>query len=344
QRYSRPAQNGDRIVFCQRTPRSIPKFMRDCSICTDSKPLPEFPICSVSKLCTHPPEACLECITTSIKTDFTNKRWDQIHCPECHAPMEYQEVELYADKDTFAKYSTIAFRSAVGKSPDFIWCPANCGSGQVHETGDDRPIVCCVQCKHKFCFRHQVAWQKSLSCEEYDRFLEDPETFRSCVDLDNEAAENMAQAELSVRQEQEERDRIFALSLLEAEQAEEARRQAERSRFERERREAAERARTEAARETERKRLNQTKADAARKKMEEDASQATVQKTTKPCPGCGWAIEKNEGCAHMTCAKCEFEFCYDCGASHRDILRHGNALHKITCPWHMDNLPVALAS
>lgn len=34
---------------------------------------------------------------------------------------------------------------------------------------------------------------------------------------------------------------------------------------------------------------------AARRKEEEDQSKVTVSRTTKPCPGCGWAIEKNAG-------------------------------------------------
>jgi hypothetical protein len=34
---------------------------------------------------------------------------------------------------------------------------------------------------------------------------------------------------------------------------------------------------------------------AARKKIEEARSKATVEATTKPCGGCGWAIEKNAG-------------------------------------------------
>ena len=38
-----------------------------------------------------------------------------------------------------------------------------------------------------------------------------------------------------------------------------------------------------------------------RRLKEEKASLAKVEGTTKKCPGCTWPIEKNQGCAHMTC-------------------------------------------
>jgi hypothetical protein len=61
-----------------------------------------------------------------------------------------------------------------------------------------------------------------------------------------------------------------------------------RTREMRERRDREERERTQKA-------IELARQIAARRKAEEEMSRETVGKTTKPCPGCGWAIEKNDG-------------------------------------------------
>ncbi|KAF2425764.1 hypothetical protein EJ08DRAFT_594135, partial [Tothia fuscella] len=47
-----------------------------------------------------------------------------------------------------------------------------------------------------------------------------------------------------------------------------------------------------------------------KKRDEEQASEDTIRNTTKPCPRCEAAIEKNNGCDHMTCWGCRHEFCW----------------------------------
>lgn len=39
-----------------------------------------------------------------------------------------------------------------------------------------------------------------------------------------------------------------------------------------------------------------------------------ISRNTKKCPKCKWPIEKNSGCDHMTCRKCNHEFCWNCFA------------------------------
>ena len=50
-----------------------------------------------------------------------------------------------------------------------------------------------------------------------------------------------------------------------------------------------------------------------RKKEHEMMSLATIEKSTKPCPACGMAIQRSEGCNKMVCGNCNAFFCYKCG-------------------------------
>ncbi|RYP36988.1 hypothetical protein DL767_003143 [Monosporascus sp. MG133] len=214
--------------------------------------------------------------------------------------MGYEDVEQYADRETFAKYSDLALREAVSQAPDFVWCPNGCESGQIHEAGNEHPIATCVKCSFKFCFRHQVRWHEQLTCAEYDSLVSDPENFRSRIDILNEEAEKLRLEEQSAKRTQEEADRKLAQSLMAAEQREEAERQAQRERAERERREEAERRRLQAERMAMQQQAEKMRMEAARKREEDELSRRTVERTTKPCPGCKWPIEKNSGCSHMT--------------------------------------------
>lgn len=104
----------------------------------------------------------------------------------------------------------MSLRAAVGDAEDFVWCPTGCGSGQLHETGREQPIVTCNNCDHRFCFVHGVAWHENFSCSEYDELQQDPENFRSRFEGGNERVGSRQRSEDRQRQEQEESDRRFA--------------------------------------------------------------------------------------------------------------------------------------
>ncbi|CAF1645251.1 unnamed protein product, partial [Adineta ricciae] len=64
---------------------------------------------------------------------------------------------------------------------------------------------------------------------------------------------------------------------------------------------------------------------------QQHASERWINGNTKACPKCHAHIEKNEGCDHMTCAKCKHEFCWQCLVSYAGIKRHGAYLHHRSC-------------
>ncbi|KAH4191042.1 hypothetical protein HBI23_230570 [Parastagonospora nodorum] len=73
------------------------------------------------------------------------------------------------------------------------------------------------------------------------------------------------------------------------------------------------------------------------RKVEDDASIRKIERTAKKCPGnaCGIWIQKNQGCDHMTCRQCRFQFCWVCLAPYSGqggIFQDGNSAHAWTCP------------
>lgn len=54
--------------------------------------------------------------------------------------------------------------------------------------------------------------------------------------------------------------------------------------------------------------------EAALRARWDQASQQTIDETTRPCPQCKVPVEKNGGCMHMVCprAQCKFEWCWLC--------------------------------
>ncbi|CAF0892226.1 unnamed protein product [Didymodactylos carnosus] len=61
------------------------------------------------------------------------------------------------------------------------------------------------------------------------------------------------------------------------------------------------------------------------------ATKKWITQNSRKCPNCPYHIEKNSGCDHMTCIKCQYEFCWACLADYKMIRRDGNHRHDPSC-------------
>jgi hypothetical protein len=167
---------------------------------------------------------------------------------------------------------------------NFMWC-LQCPSGQIHVSGDAQPIMQCQACNSRACFTHKVPWHNGYTCKEYDKLLKSTRatTFSSLTERTpflNLARFSRSRLSLFQRPSGQPSKRIekgdeyvidgCAMTALDV----------ERLRQEKEVTEAI-----------------------TRRNQEEENSKKTIRKVCKICPGkgCNWPIEKNDGCAHMTC-------------------------------------------
>jgi hypothetical protein len=74
-----------------------------CSVCFEDRPTTSFPSSKITAECTHTPSTCIPCLQQSIKYSHQNNMWDAIYCPGCTVKFSYQDVQKWADPETFAQ-------------------------------------------------------------------------------------------------------------------------------------------------------------------------------------------------------------------------------------------------
>ncbi|KAK3317814.1 hypothetical protein B0T19DRAFT_405477 [Cercophora scortea] len=126
----------------------------------------------MAEACGHVMDFCNGCVARHIKAQiemFGRNVTERISCPSegCGRKLSYDEVKLYADKETAQRYDRYLLLIANSKLPYFRWCArGECENGEVYE--EESTEIACSACGYKMCYKHQMPWHEGLSCEEYD--------------------------------------------------------------------------------------------------------------------------------------------------------------------------------
>ncbi|CAG8732298.1 12715_t:CDS:2, partial [Funneliformis caledonium] len=137
----------------------------DCKICYEDEGRK---FCKITTNCVHKPVVCTECVRKHIETCI-EKQLVEVPCPTdgCTKIMERHDIKIFTTNKNFEIYDSLAFTLAIHKIPEFRWCKALCGTGQIHL--GKAPIVICHTCNAKSCYTHEVIWHEGQTCEEYEQ-------------------------------------------------------------------------------------------------------------------------------------------------------------------------------
>jgi len=146
---------------------------QECVVCRDHKSSEQYDSETPASACTHRVTVCKQCMASHIEAELNQKgEIINIKCPVCRSVLEFNDVKRGASQRIFERYDTLLLRKQLQSMPDFRWCKnAQCGSGQIHDGGVDRPIMRCHGCNELSCFRHDIPWHYEQTCEEVDLLL-----------------------------------------------------------------------------------------------------------------------------------------------------------------------------
>lgn len=149
---------------------------RDCAICSDTKPLSEFPG-KITAECKHERDVCRSCMARTVNLEVNGKgNSTLIPCPhkQCSAKLSFEDVRREADKAVFERFDNLLLRQLLQKESTFRWCAhPGCGSGQLVD--DLRPgdsgwnrFLRCHACQQRTCAHHRCLWHTERTCKQYE--------------------------------------------------------------------------------------------------------------------------------------------------------------------------------
>ncbi|KAH5324355.1 hypothetical protein HBI12_092230 [Parastagonospora nodorum] len=178
----------------------------DCSICADT-----FKIQDLVSLCgcSHEPEVCQECFLGWLTQEMDSTAWDRIACPSsvCEKMISHEDVRANAPADIFNRFDELSMRSFLSADAQFRYCLSpSCNSGQVHNSGAEGYIFCCVACGFRACTIHDAAFHEGETCGQFDERIKREEERQA--EEDRQAEKERVARELRKQQEAQSEEEV----------------------------------------------------------------------------------------------------------------------------------------
>ncbi|KAI7360011.1 hypothetical protein KC354_g9011 [Hortaea werneckii] len=150
--------------------KPLPPPPRECIICCEEYPVNSFPDSPHLPNGKCENSVCRTCVEQHLQNEVENKRWNEVHCPECSQGLEEPEIRQLALQSTYEQWLDKAAKSYNEATEDFRACPnASCNWGCFFSTKADGNIFTCQLCRIRYCVVCEVNMHEDETCAAYQQ-------------------------------------------------------------------------------------------------------------------------------------------------------------------------------
>ncbi|CAF1034252.1 unnamed protein product [Rotaria sp. Silwood1] len=242
--------------------------LQTCSICTDIIPGLD---CIRLHRCGH--FYCRPCLNHYIRMTFDNGKFgENLHCPQDHCKQVLLPTEIkqtIQNEELYERYERLTLKHGLESMKDIVWCP-RCQSPVISGPDDDN-LAICDRCRYTFCKKCYETFHSQAMCPK-DYLIEQ-------MKLQKQKELERLQREKEAALAQFTKTKAHKKSLQEQNIA------------------------------TQRYRKIIIKLSEQNSLLQEILTAERINSQgIQYCPQCHIAIEKNGGCSHMHCTRCNFDF------------------------------------
>ncbi|KAI7223185.1 hypothetical protein KC333_g662 [Hortaea werneckii] len=150
--------------------KPLPPPPRECIICCEEYPVNSFPESPHLPNGKCENSVCRACFQQHLQNEVENKKWNEVHCPECSQGLEEPEIRQLALQSTYEQWLDKAAKSYNEATEDFRSCPnASCNWGCFFSTSADGNIFTCQLCRIRYCVVCEVNMHEDETCAAYQQ-------------------------------------------------------------------------------------------------------------------------------------------------------------------------------